>query len=110
MRITTFKTQALVLTCAAALVSGCTWVKPVEGSDQVELLTLKDVSSCKKLGYTTSHVKNQVAGLTRNQDAVSEELVTLGKNQAVEMGGDTLVQAEPLRDGKVVFDIYKCKP
>jgi len=108
VRTKMIKTQLLLLTVAAALATGCTWVKPVEGSDQVELLTVKEVAACKKLGHTTSHVKNEVAGLTRNQETVSQELITLGKNQAVEMGGDTIVQSQPLRDGKVVFDIYKC--
>ena len=108
MRFKTFKIQAMILIGTLALATGCTWVKPVDGSDQVALLSAKEISACKKLGMTTSHVKNEVAGLTRNQETVTQELITLGKNQAVEMGGDTIVQTQPLRDGKVVFDIYKC--
>lgn len=109
MYIKRTKSQMLLLSFTAVLVSGCNWVKPIEGSDQVELLMAKEIASCKKLGHTTSHVKNEVAGLTRNQETVSQELITLGKNQAVKMGGDTIVQSQPLRDGKVVFDIYKCR-
>jgi len=93
-----------------SLVTACSWVKPVEGSDQVALVNSANTEGCNKLDKTTYFVKNQVAGLTRNQESVTEELVTLGKNQAVEMGGDTIVQTEPLKEGKIGFDIYKCAP
>ncbi|MDX1399049.1 MAG: DUF4156 domain-containing protein [Oceanospirillum sp.] len=109
MYFKSLKAKTLLLISVSALATGCTWVKPVEGSDQVKLVSQANVAGCKKLGHTTSFVKNKVAGLTRNQEAVSEELVTLGKNEAVNMGGDTIVQVDPLKDGKVGFDIYKCQ-
>lgn len=101
------KTGALAL--GLSLMTACTWVKPVDGSDQVILVKPDNVAGCEKLGHTTSFVKDSVAGLTRNQETVTEELVTLGKNQAVEMGGDAIVQTAPLKDGKVGFDIYRCR-
>lgn len=108
MRSTTLKTQALALSFVAALSAGCTWVKPVEGSDQVRLLKASELAACKKLGHTTSFVKHEIAGIARNPKTVSEELVTLGKNQAAQMGGDAIVQATDFKEGKVGFDIYKC--
>lgn len=101
--------KAGVLAASLSFFSACTWVKPVDGSDQVVLVKADNVVGCEKLGHTTSFVKDNVAGLTRNQETVTEELVTLGKNQAVKMGGDAIVQSEPLKDGKVGFDIYKCR-
>ncbi|OOV85946.1 DUF4156 domain-containing protein [Oceanospirillum linum] len=98
-----------LLTLGLSFLSACSWVKAVEGSDQVLLAKAHNVVGCEKLGHTNSFVKDSVAGLSRNQDTIMEELVTLGKNQAVEMGADTIVQTGPLKDGKVGFDIYKCK-
>ncbi|WP_028302725.1 DUF4156 domain-containing protein [Oceanospirillum maris] len=99
-----------VLLSGLALVSACSWVKPVEGSDQVALVKQMNVAGCQKLGHTVSFVKDKVAGLTRNQETVLEELITLGKNQAVDMGGDTIVQTDAAEEGKIGFDIYKCLP
>ncbi|WP_417599076.1 DUF4156 domain-containing protein [Oceanospirillum sp.] len=106
-RNTLFKTGLLVL--GLTFLSGCSWVKAVEGSDQVLLAKAHNVAGCEKLGHTNSFVKDSVAGLSRNKETIMEELVTLGKNQAVEMGADTIVQTGPLKDGKVGFDLYKCK-
>lgn len=108
---TLFRPGLKILTALAVVgLAGCAWVEPIEGSEQVALVKAANVTGCQKLGHTTSYVKNEVAGLTRNQDTVTQELVTLGKNQAAKMGGDTLVQVDPLKDGKVGFDIYRCRP
>ena len=92
-----------------ALISACSWVAPIEGSDQVALVKPMNVAGCQKLGHTVSFVQDKIVGLTRNQETVIEELITLGKNQAVDMGGDTIVQTDTLKEGKIGFDIYKCK-
>ncbi|OPX54424.1 protein of unknown function [Oceanospirillum multiglobuliferum] len=101
--------KTAVISLSLVLISACNWVKPVEGSDQVNLVQASNLTGCQKLGHTTSFVKDQVAGLARNQKTVTEELVTLGKNQAVEMGGDSIVQTSELKEGKMEFEIFRCK-
>lgn len=108
MSVKTLSMGAILLPLTALLISGCNWVKPQEGSDQVKLAAAGQVSDCRKLGHTTSFVKHEVAGLPRNPETVAEELVTLGKNQAVDMGGNTLVQTSAPKAGKAGFDIYRC--
>lgn len=107
----TKSSKVLVVTAllSGTVLSGCTWVKPIEGSEKVKLVDATYISGCKLLGHTNTFVKNDVAGLTRNQETVTEELVTIGKNQAVDLGGDTIVQKEPMKDGKMSFDVYKCQ-
>ena len=74
----------------------------------VLLVKAFNVETCKKMGTTTASVKHKVGIFTRSDEKVTEELTTLAKNRAAEMGGDSIVaQGEPV-DGSMSFDIYKC--
>lgn len=96
------------LSTGLLLIAACSWVAPIEGSNQVALVKPANIGQCQKLGSTVSFVQNTVAGLSRNTKTMTEELITLGKNQAVEMKGDTIVQTTELNAGKMGFDIYRC--
>jgi len=89
--------------------SGCTWVDPVAGASRVTLVMPEHVSQCKPLGTTVSQVKDKVGIIHRSEAKVTEELLTLAKNSAVELGGDTLVAETGPADGTQKFKIYKCK-
>ena len=67
-----------------------------------------NVTACKKLATTTATVKHKVGPITRGEDTVLEELVTLARNKAAAMGGDSIVAIEPVTEGSMSFDIYKC--
>jgi hypothetical protein len=88
--------------------SGCTWVDPVPGASRVTLVMPQHVSQCQPLGSTTSQVKAQVGPVHRSESKVQEELLTLAKNSAVEIGGDTLVAEGPPSQGTQRFRIFKC--
>ncbi|MEZ5503271.1 MAG: DUF4156 domain-containing protein [Halioglobus sp.] len=88
--------------------SGCTWVDPVPGASNVTLVMPTHVSNCKPLGSTTSQVKDKVGFINRSDEKVAEELLTLAKNSAVELGGDTLVAEGAPNEGTQKFRIYKC--
>lgn len=101
------------VSCAALLtglagVTGCTWVDPIAGASSVTLVKPTHVSNCKSLGTTTSQVKDKVGFVNRSDDKVAGELLTLAKNSAVEIGGDTLVAEGAPSDGTQKFRIYKC--
>lgn len=100
--------RVLLITGLAVLATGCNWVKPITGSEQVRLLTGNQIQSCKKLGSTTSFVKHKVAGIERSRETVMEELVILGKNQATEMGGNAIVSQGAMQNGRIKFHIYRC--
>jgi hypothetical protein len=88
--------------------AACTWVEPTRESSEVTLVKSFNVTACKKLGTTTATVKHKVGPITRGEDTVMEELVTLAKNRAATMGGDSIVAQEPPTDGAMSFDIYRC--
>lgn len=103
--------KKLVLSVAVVslALTGCSWVKPEAGSEQVRILTSEQVAECKKLGFTMSYTKHEIAGLQRNEETVNNELYTLAKNQATKMGGDTIVPQGVATDGQRNFDIYRCQ-
>jgi len=86
----------------------CTWVEPTKESSNVTLVKPFNVTSCKKLGTTTATVKYKVGPIIRDEDTVREELITVARNKAATMGADSIVANEPVKDGSMSFDIYKC--
>ena len=102
--------QWLLCLVVLAGVPACTWVKPTEGGAKVAVMDAAQVENCRKLGTTTTGVKHRVAGVERNREKVREELMTLGRNEAATMGGDTLVPLGPVVDGGMKFAVYRCQP
>ena len=95
--------------CFAAIgLASCTWVEPTKEGLDVILVKPHNVETCTKLGETTASVKHQIGPVTRSEEKVVEELVTLARNKAAEMGGDSIVATAPARDGVMSFEVYKC--
>lgn len=88
--------------------SACTWVEPTKEGSEVVLVKAFNVEGCQRVGTATASVKHEVGIFTRSEDKVAEELVTLAKNKAADMGGNSIVaKGEPV-DGAMSFDVYKC--
>jgi hypothetical protein len=69
---------------------------------------MNEVSSCKKLGKTTTNLKDKIAGIKRNEKKVQKEMQALARNSAADMGGDTVVPVSEIQEGKQTFEVYKC--
>lgn len=101
-------TYRIALPLAIFIMAGCTWVEPTPGSEEVRVLSVDKVSTCKKLGDTTSSLLHKVAGINRSEEKVRKELETLARNSAAYMGGDTVVATSQINEGEQKFDVYKC--
>lgn len=97
------------LIVTSLFLSGCSWVKPSAGSHWVSLVKPQAVTDCQKIGVTTSTTLNKVVGLKRSDDKKMNEWVTLAKNQAVVMGGDTIIAKGQPDKGEQQFEVYRCK-
>lgn len=97
-----------VLCAGIACVSACTWVEPTKEGNEVLLVKAFNVQSCKHIGSTTSSVKDAIGPVTRSEEKVREELITLAKNNAAERGGDSIVAKGPVVNGSMSFDIFRC--
>ena len=95
-----------LLLCACA----SEFIKPVSSSEKVTLLSPKQVTGCASLGKVSVNVLAKVGIYTRDMQAVDDNLLQLGKNEAANLGGDTLVKDHMPEYGKQVFAVYKCRP
>ena len=96
---------------SAALLSGCAnnFLKPAEGSERVLLMKLNQVTQCQSLGKVNVNVVTKVGIYNRDADAVEANLLQLAQNNAIDLGGDTLVKDMTPEFGKQIFAVYKCK-
>ena len=104
-----FRKPAAIMLLGIVAASGCTWLDPIAGASAVTLVQPSHVVNCQSIGTTISQVANKIGFVNRSDDKVTEELLTLAKNSAVEMGGDTLVAEGGPSEGTQKFRIYKCQ-
>jgi len=98
------------ITCllsAAILLSACSTLELSEGGEKIRILDPTEVSSCKNLGRTNTSVTAKVV-FERPADVVAKELVTVARNSASRMGGDTIVPLTVIEEGQQTFVVYKC--
>lgn len=100
--------NSILLIALVFLSSACTWVKLSADAEQVKLVTAEQIKSCKLLGKTTVMVKATVATFARNEEKVQTELETLARNNALELEGNAVYPMTPVKDGKQVFEVYRC--
>lgn len=88
--------------------SACSWVKEKPGAEKVRVASVEQVLNCKKMGSSTVSVKSEVATIARDAKTVQQELATLARNSAVNLGGNVVVPVSKVDKGKQNFAIYDC--
>ncbi len=102
------KKNGWMICVTAALLAGCTWVKPTADALNVRVAYLSQVKGCKQLGRATVSVLDKILFVKRNEEQMADELETLGRNAAAEMKGDTIVAMSKIVDGERIFNVYRC--
>lgn len=87
--------------------AGCSWVKTTPGGAKIVEATAADVVGCQEIGTASGTTRTSV-GLPRDKEVIREEQLTLARNQAALIGGDTIVQAGPPQGGMLSFTVYRC--
>jgi hypothetical protein len=104
-------TNALRLASAAAftllLAGGCTWIQLTDAGARVNQATAAQVGNCRQVGSVSSSTQDKV-GVKRGRGKVAEELIVLARNEAANIGGDTIVPAGEAVDGRQDFTVYRC--
>lgn len=99
-------TALLVLTFA----SGCTWVALEDAGKRVRVVnSAAEVEGCESKGEITVSVRDKVAFVARDSAKVNDELEALARNQASEIGADTVRGVSELDNGSKQFDAFRCK-
>lgn len=91
-------------------VSACTWVTLTPEGEKVRVLSANEVTRCQHVGQTTSSTTAKLVGVNRHDNAIQNELETLARNSAINLGGDTVVPDGVIKEGKQIFQVYRCVP
>ena len=91
-------------------VAGCAWVSLSPEGEKTRVLSTEEARNCEHLGKTTVSVKAGIGSLDRSKEKVAEEFEILARNSASDLGGDTVVPDAMTKEGKQVFQVYKCVP
>ena len=102
--------KIMMAVCCGVMLTSCAWVKVTAKGEGVRLVQpMNAVESCKKLGTVNTKVVSEFI-FDRNPDKVATELADLARNEAGMMGGDTIVPASEIVDGRRSFGVYQCFP
>lgn len=100
--------KILIAIGSALILSSCAWVKVTPQGESVRLVqSAKAVEPCKKLGRVNAKVVSHIV-FNRDADKVAGELADLARNEAVLMGGDTIIPISEIIDGRRSFGVYQC--
>ncbi len=97
------------IVCAVALcVSGCTWVSVTEEGKDVRVLQANATAGCEKIGNVSAKTTDHVTIFARSDRKIQEELESLARNEATELGGNAIAPVGGPVDGRQSFDVYRC--
>jgi len=95
--------------CAIAVaVLGCHWVPLTEGGARVRLLRSEQAAECEEIGTVNAKTSDRVIIFARTERKVREELESLARNEAAEMGGDAVVPIGRIETGRQSFAVHRC--
>lgn len=93
-----------------AFSSGCTWVALEDAGKRVRVVSsAAEVDGCESKGEITASVRDKVAFVSRDTAKVNDELEALARNQAAELGADTVRGVSEMSNGSKRFDAFRCK-
>lgn len=102
--------KIIVILALLPALHACTWVKSTPEGTNVVVSDSAGISNCARKGEVTSSLKSRVGAFERKASKVAGELETLARNEAAQMGGDTIVAESDIKDGRQTFGVYQCRP
>ena len=110
-------TSASLILCSLA---GCTWVPLTPTGESVQVMPTtsnvtshmaSDIENCERVGAVTAQTRSRIGIFARSEKKILEELQTLARNDAAEMGADHVIaEGPPSVDGRQRFAAYRCLP
>ena len=100
--------NCILSTAIALLMTGCTWVQLTSEGAGVRLAGARLVANCERVGRTTARTLGEIVTVERGSGKLQTELLTLARNEAGRMGGNTIVPESIISDGEQEFGVYNC--
>lgn len=79
------------------------------GSEYVTVADANQVTNCQSKGKVTVNVLSKVGFIDRSTANVDANLLQMGRNGAIDVGGDTVVKGDRQDAGTQIFAVYKCR-
>lgn len=95
-------TSLLLVAC------GNSWVQLTPQGQQVQLATTAQISNCQRAGTANVNAADSIGFVQRSARQLQEELVTLARNEAGNIGGNRVVPESTINDGRQTFGIFRC--
>lgn len=102
------KQKLIFLALLPALLTACSFIPQSPGADKVLILPLERVKNCTEIGQTKVQVLDRFGFLARRGASVETDLQRVAKNNAIDMGGDTVAALTDVVNGRQTFGVYKC--
>ena len=90
--------------------AACATVRLTSSGEKARLLTVDEAANCEKLGRTVINIKPSLLSVPRPQAVIVKDLRILARNNAANMGGDTVAPVSGVSNGQQTFEVYKCVP
>ena len=104
------RANAIILCAVALSAFCCTWVSVTEKGQNVRVLEANEVAGCAKVGNVGTKTTDHVTIFARSERKIQQELESLARNEATELGGDAVVPIGTEEEGRQSFDVYRCQP
>lgn len=99
----------LLAAIIVVIATGCTWVQLTAEGKDVSLADVQRISNCERIGRATSKTLGSVVMIERGGGRLQEELLTLARNEAGRMGGNSIVPESLIDNGQQDFGVYNCQ-
>jgi hypothetical protein len=98
---------AIVLSIALA---GCNWVVLNPEGKRVRVASSSsNVVGCEPKGEITASVRDRIAFMDREPAKVADEVEALARNEAANLGADTILPQGEVVDGGRTYSSFRCK-
>ena len=98
----------IALLALPLFVLACTWVKVTDAGSAVTVSDAVPDAACRRVGGVTASTRATLGGSTRNEEKITEELHTLARNEAANLGANVVVPASEIVSGRREYDAYLC--
>jgi len=103
------RAEAIIVFAVVVSTFGCTWVSVTEEGQNVRVLEPGTAAGCEKIGNVSAKTADRVTIFARSDRKIEEELESLARNEATELGGDAIVPIGVPKEGRQSFDVYRCQ-
>lgn len=100
---------SVLIAAGLGLASCQSWVRLTPEGSLVELVgDASRVSSCTRVGRANVQTLGKIVVVERGGQRLQDELLTLARNEAADLKGDTVVPESLIEAGKQTFGVYRC--